>query len=156
MSETRDAEYFINKFVTTVKANLNAKIASINTAKGDSLLDSVDSNAYYYSTFGQKVPAYDPVIVFGAKVELGGEVPSGITETLLIATEMVISSKAEADPLQVMRRIQRYRRALYEVVTENYSSFPGLEFDAIPDVGFSEANRFFYALGVIVKMVYPN
>ena len=156
MSEKQDAEYFINKFVTVIKDNLNAKITAINTAKGDSLLTAVDSNAYYYLTFGQRIPAYDPAVIFGASVELEGDVRSEVTERLIIAIEMVISSKAEADPLQVMARVQRYRRAIAEVILENYRSFPNLEFDAIPDVGFVEANQFYYALGAVVKMVYTT
>ena len=157
MTETvRDAEYFIDKFISVYTDNLNTKIAEINTAKGDSLLDSVDSNAYYYLTFGQKVPAYEPAVVFGVGVELGGNIRAGANETLILAATMVISSKGEASSLNVMRRIQRYRRALIEVITDNYEKFPSMEFDVVPEIGFTEASRFYYALGIVAKTTYPT
>ena len=106
-------------------------------------------------TFGEKIPAYDPAVVFGVNVEVGGSINSDASETLVIAPTMLISSKAEADSLVVMQRIQRYRRVLMKVALDNFDKFPNFALEIAPNIGFTEADRLYYALGVIVKTVYP-
>ena len=155
MGTVKDAEYFITKISSVIQDNLNTKITAINTEKGDSLLDLVDSNAYYYLTFGQNIPAYVPAIVFGVGLELGGTVHKDATEALEVLVQMVISSKGKSSSIEVMQRIQRYRRAILKVLEENFGQLPNLTFDAAPDFGFTEANAHYYALGVVANVVYP-
>ncbi len=156
MTETRDAELFFLKFEALIKANLNNKIIEINTEKGDSLLDAVNSNAYYYMTWGQSTPDYDPVVVFAVNTEVKGEHGGLTAETLRLLTEITISSKGEADSTIVFKRIQRYRRALIEIVQEGYRGFPATKIESFPELPFTIDRDLFYATGVGVEFSYPT
>ncbi len=155
MGTIKDAEYFILKISSVIQDNLNTKIAAINAEKKDSLLDPIDSNAYYYLSFGQRIPDKVPAIVFGVDLELGGTLHVDATEALEVLVQMVISSKGTANSITVMQRVQRYRRAIMKVLEENYEVLPNLTFDAAPGFGFTEANKHYYALGVVANVVYP-
>ena len=155
MTEKRDAELFITKYVDILKANLNEKIDEINAEKNDGMtLEKVDNNAYYFQTFGGKAPAYNPAILFGVTTEIRGTMKGLADESLLIATELVVSDKAELDSMSVMKRIQRYRRALQEVITDNHDKFPNLEMESLPDIPFTIQRSHYLALGIGVKITY--
>ena len=157
MSEKSDAELYIAKLDTLLKASLNTKITEINAIKNDGItLKQLDNNAYYYLTFGQKTPAYDPAIVFGIDTEVNGSIGGLSDETLRVTVELIVSSGAIADSLELMKILQRYRRALMEVLMENYRKFPAISIVGLPDIPFTvdKDSGLFYAIGVGVEMKY--
>lgn len=155
--EKADAELYIAKLDTLLKASLNTKITEINAIKGDGItLKQLNNNAYYYLTFGQTTPAYDPAIVFAVDTEVNGEIGGLSDETLRITVELIVSSGAISDSLELMKTLQRYRRALMEVLLENYAKFPSVSIVGLPDIPFTidRDSGLFYAIGIGFSMKY--
>lgn len=157
MSEKRDEEHFVLKLVDIIKDNLNTKITTINTRKDDGItLDQVDDNAYYYQTFGQEIPSYDPVVIFSVGSEYGETAGGSTDESISIAVQMVIADKINANSQTLYKTIVRYRRALKEILSENYSAFHGFQMIALPDTGFLVKNQLYFAFGVGLSFVISN
>jgi hypothetical protein len=156
MSEKRDAEYWILKFTDMIKSDFNTRLALINSRKDDGItLATVNNSAYYYLTFGQGLPAYDPCVIFGVDTEVIGSMSGQVAERVLIATEVVISDKGEASTVTLMKRIQRYRRALQEIILASRRDYPNLVVENLDDIRFTRDGAFFFALGVGARMSYP-
>ena len=157
MSEKKDSEYYVLLIKEVLKNNLNTKIIEINTLKNDGIsLSSVNDNAYYFLTFGQNVPAYDPSIFLGYDVNVQGQLGYGTSETLICSIEMIISSKMIANEDNLAKIICRYRRAVSEVINENYRKFPTMEMESLPNVAFTHKNNgaLYYSLGYAMQCSY--
>jgi len=157
MSEKRDEEYFVLKLTALIKANLNTKIAGINARKSDGIeLDLVDSGAYYYMSFGQSVPAFDPVVIFLVDSDQGEQAAGTSSEVVTVGVQMVISDKMEPNTENLYRRTVRYRRALKEVVRDGYAPFQGFQLVSLPDVPFIVGRQSYMALGIGVQFSFAN
>lgn len=106
-----DIETFIDELVVYLKANLNTNITAMNTAKGDSLLSAIDSDAYFINTFHDSMQAYDDFIFIQ---ELSDAVQGNGPETLDVYTyEVLIISSIRAEAKGLMsQRNYRYRKVL--------------------------------------------
>ena len=119
-----DIEDCIDDFETLLKTGLNAKISAIESekaAKGKGLsagLSSVSSNAFFRQTWSDKILSYTPAIFFGVEnveASSGGQFTA---ENLKVFIECVIvDSGMDTD---THRRINRYSRAIKELIEENF------------------------------------
>lgn len=122
-----DLEDCLDDFETLLKANLNAKIASIEaekTAKGRGLstgLPSVDAEGFFRQTWSDKILNYSPAIFFG--IENVEAISGGMqtAERVTVFVECVlVDNGMDTD---THRRINRYSRAIKELIEENFDAF---------------------------------
>jgi hypothetical protein len=114
-----DIENFLGNLQTCLVANLNNKIAAINTEKGDFTLDAIDTSAYRLQDLAEGPSQYNPFIVYGELEDPVGEsLGSGTAIKYSVGIELAISD-AGADP-KIKNRLLRYRRALMEVIQDNW------------------------------------
>jgi len=119
-----DIEDCIDDFETLLKTSLNTKIAAIESeksSKGKGLttgLSSIAEDAFFRQTWSDKILNYTPAIFFGienVETTSGGQLTS---ENLKIFIECVIvDSGMDTD---THRRINRYSRAIKELIEENF------------------------------------
>lgn len=118
-----DIEGFLSDLKACLVANLNTKLASIDSEKGDGItLAQVNSGAYILQDVSGGVPVHNPFLVYG-------EADDPVTESLGPTSAVkytVFVELALADPGHegdaIKNRLLRYRRALMEVVSENWDS----------------------------------
>lgn len=149
---TRDVEYWVLKLIDYVKSNLNTKIAEINTEKADAVtLKTVDSEAYYYTSFGSEMPMFDPVVIFSVSSGLGENSGSEPKENIRITIEMVVADGMESDREAVLKTMLRYRRALKETITDRARAFNSLSIVDLPDQSFIVNQSQYWTLGLGVS-----
>jgi hypothetical protein len=157
MGTKRDEEYFVLKMVGIIKDQLNTKIEEINSKESDSVvLDTVNSKAYYYRSFGQKTPEYDPIVIFSVGSEPTGISGGTSSEDITLGIQMVVATKMEAISENLYKRIVRYRRALKEVTGENYSFLHAYELSTLADIPFAIGVESFIGLGIAIKFNFAN
>lgn len=113
-----DAEDILVEIQTYLQANLNTKIAEINSEKNDSItLNSVSTDAYFLQTLNDSIANFDPYILIGLD-----DMPSvGIgPATLKTLTFTVVLVLADTQDLLIGRRMLRYGRALEEIFNEGF------------------------------------
>jgi hypothetical protein len=108
-----------------MKQQLNAKIAALNTEKGDSItLSDVPDTAYYFSSFGSEMGNFDPCILYGVKnIEVIDSQGGAAIEKNTVQI-YVIKADNGNDKL-IARRMLRYQRALKEIFQEKWNSVLG-------------------------------
>lgn len=154
----RDEEFFVMKMADYFKANLNTKIAAINAEKNDGItLTSVDSSAYYFMTFGQTMPLYDPVVLFGVEPEEGATNDGESSEIMSLVVEMVVNSKLTPNSETLFKTLARYRRAIKEVIRDGIrnSKIPAGDLTNLPNAAFTAGkDEQFFVLGVGIKFQF--
>jgi len=147
-----DIETFLVALETHLKADLNTKIAEINTEKNDSItLLTIDSNAYCQQSMDQVIMNYDPYIYYGItdirSIGLGPQTAN--TYRIVIA---IIVADAEGDTL-IARRLLRYQRALSEVIenkSSTFASYKKTNISSLVPIAFQiqDETRSYRAIGV--------
>lgn len=121
-----DIENLLDAVTTFLKANLNTKIAAINSEKNDSItLGAVNSGAYHFQYPQDRADANDPIIV----VEEAEEPRIATSGGALVAVVhhvgvTVILADSGIDP-NIVRKLFRYRRALTDLFQENWANVIG-------------------------------
>lgn len=110
-------ENWIDALLTYLKANLNTNITAINTANGDTLLNTVDTNAYKVMSLLFEEVNYNPFIYID--VEIGSGVSNGNVQATDYTIQVVIVFESNND-LNDMRRIWRYHSALVKTLESGY------------------------------------
>ena len=114
-----DVESFLDELKTYLQANLNTKIAAINTEKGDSLLSTLANDAYLIQDLESKTMTYDPFVIMGVvDVET---IPTGPL-TAKIYTIDVIMILQQQNNSDNYKRLFRYQRALEDVFDAGWNS----------------------------------
>jgi len=114
-----DVEDIIDAIDTYLKANLGTKITAINTEKGDSLLASISSDAYYRQFVDSEIP-YDPFLIMGImEPEVTQDIYGESARTFKI--DVIIYFEA-VDATEDYKRVYRYQKALREVIQDGYNS----------------------------------
>ena len=116
-----DLEKLLNDIETILKANLNTKLAAIDTEKADSItLATVDSTAYVRQSLNGETVNSDPFIFYGVdEIETVEGLGFG-TNAKYSITVMLILADMNAD-LDIANRMFRYLRAIQEVFQENWN-----------------------------------
>lgn len=114
-----DVETFFADLETFMKANLNTKIAAINTEKSDSItLATVADEAYFFQSLDERVANYNPIIFYGltSDVESDGIGPY-TSKKLKVNVTIIVNDQNLAS---LGKRYLRYNRALEEIFLENW------------------------------------
>jgi len=138
-----DLELFITDFKTVFQANLNAKIAEVNTEKNTETSETNDNFSIntlrtkdWYMNQVPQVWNSNQFIVYGLmdlKTEQAQETSFKMTPTLFI--EVIIPDQGEQLIESAIYKLLRYTRCLYEVANENYDEFRHygkLKMDSLP------------------------
>lgn len=122
-----DLEDCLDDFETLLTSKLNTKIAAIEAekiAKGKGLdggLSAVDSQAFFRQTWSDKILNYSPAIFFGIE---NVEAASGGMQTAERPTVFIECVIVDGGmDMLTHRKINRYSRAIKELIEENFDSF---------------------------------
>lgn len=111
-----DIEFLEQKILGIVQNNFATKIAEINSEKGDSLLENIDSSYYYNDLYVSELNT-DLFIFYGIKDPVIDSIGGDSAEEWTIFYNIFIHKQNE---LTLIRNsILRYTRALKEIVQEN-------------------------------------
>ncbi len=155
---TYDIETFTDDLAVFLKANLNAKISSINSIKNDGLtLAQIESDAYFFQTMDETVSNFDPFIYYGIQdIESQGIGPA-TKKRYVVVVAIIMADLAEDTKLG--KRLLRYSRALEEVVTEKYSDIASDSFKVkvsslVPiSLKLADTSENFRAVGIELEIV---
>jgi len=113
-----DFETLLDEFQSMISSNLNTKITSIVSDKGDSITPpALDSNAYFLQTLDEAVANFDPFLVYGIEdIQIISDGPL-THEKIFISAVIVLTDNGRSNMNRIMFR---YSRALKEVVEENW------------------------------------
>jgi hypothetical protein len=116
-----DIESFLTDLVTFLKANLNTKLAAIDTEKNDGItLKQINTTyAYMFQSMNDKIANYDPVLLYGIEDIKSEGIGPATAKTYPISIVIIV-----ADPgtdSNMMKRILRYSRALSELLEGSWS-----------------------------------
>ena len=112
-----DAEQFVKNLETNVKANLNAEITQLNTDKGDSLLSTLDSEAFYMQDIKSSAYNYDPICLIyvndATLEEFSFDASINTYEIYLII------GYSEQNDINNGYRLLRYQKAIENYIAKN-------------------------------------
>lgn len=119
MAAKYDLESFTSDIETLLKANLNTKIAAIDTEKADGITTGpVNDAAYFFQSLNEDVVNLDPFIFWGVDNIVSDSLGPATLETVSVAIMLVMEDTAEDGNLR--KRMLRYKRALQEVFQDNW------------------------------------
>lgn len=150
-----DTESFLKQLETMYKANLNARIAAINTEKGDFEIAQINSNAWYFQNLNDKVFSYPVIIVWGLEPNpnVSESQNDNYIKQVKVFIEAAMPDKGSASAQNVMWQLLRYTRALEEVAFKNFDAFQGyakLKVDSLEPTSFLLNGNMFRSAGVNV------
>jgi hypothetical protein len=116
-----DLEQFITDVQTLCAAQLNTKIAALNSEKNDSIvLASIDSSAYVVQSFDAETVNWNPFVFIGVnEIKDMSEPIRGASATDVKVVVAIVLEDASVD-VQVWKRMFRYGRALKEIFEDNF------------------------------------
>lgn len=150
-----DIDSWIDDFETFIKANLNTYITQVNTEKSDSLLKTIDSNAYFFQTMNDRVANYDPFIFYGiSDLESIGIGPQ-LSEKYMIDLIVVLTDTGQ--DLLTGKKLLRYNRALKEMIKKSWDIIGKgmkLKISSLVPVAFKLANSSneYRAIGITIEV----
>lgn len=148
----KDEEYWYLKAVNAVKNNINTKITAINTEKNDGItLSLLNANAFFYYTFGNKIPNYLPAICFDSSTSAADTNGYVSSEELTIYIQLLTKSELSSDPTETAKRLLRYRRVLKDIIAAEFRDFRGLVINSMPDSPFQNNNLNYFTASLEVK-----
>lgn len=149
-----DVENFVQDVRTLYLAELNNEINAINTEKGDSLLNTIETEAWYF----MNVPTYKnnkEFIVWGIQDINTSEVSEiNFVKNITIGIEAVIPETEEKDYTNLINKLLRYGRALEQVTTNNfdyYQSFCRPKVNSLQPTTFFYDRRKFLSVGITLE-----
>lgn len=119
---TYDLEILLEDIETLIKANLNTKIAALNSEKNDSItLATVDSEAYFFQSLDGKQINYTPFVAYGISGfdEPDGNGHYGAAE-IKVSIDVVICLEDVGQDVNITKRMLRYQRLLKEIIEYNF------------------------------------
>jgi hypothetical protein len=116
-----DLERLLADIEALMVANLNTKLAAINTEKNDAItLKEVSSDAYFFQGMNSKQANYNPFVIYSIE-DIQSSAMEGLTiQSAVIQIALVLEDKGEDTGPNVMKRMLRYQRALEEIFEENF------------------------------------
>jgi hypothetical protein len=149
-----DIESFRDYFVGLLQAGMAAKVAEINTEKGDSLLEDIPA-AQYVSSFNETVMNYDFVLYNEiAEIRTLESHPGGISREITLFFSVVFMNMDDWTATE--KRILRYARAMEEIIQAGqHPAISDFEIDvAAPNmIQLSEKSPIWQAGGIQIKGV---
>ena len=113
-----DFESILESVKQIMVNNLNTKLLSIATEKGDSItLPPVVANAYFMQSMDEEAANFDPFIVYGIEDIQTTSIGPQSSEQIFISTVVLLSDNGRNNINTIMFR---YSRALKEIFEENW------------------------------------
>lgn len=149
--------YDIENLLDDVKAvfqnGLNANLALINTEKGDSLLRTIDNNAYFFQGLNEDAANFDPFIVYGVE-EIETIQGQGFSaENVIISVVLCVAENGVDD---IDRIMMRYSRALKETIESGWQISNGgvkISVNRLMPISFKllDSDESFKAVGINIE-----
>lgn len=153
-----DIERFLTDMQACLAANLNPKLSAIDTEKGDFTLAQVAADAYFLQDLSDGTPKSNPFVIYG-------EVDEPVSESLgptsstkyTVGVEVVLADSGGDSKIKL--RMLRYRRALTEVIQENWDRIGQMAMKArvkgtTPTAGYDSNGQVqARAIGVLIEVV---
>lgn len=115
-----DIESILSDIETHLKANLNTRIAALNTEKNDSIvLKTVSDNAYFFQTLNDSLANYNPFLFYGLANVAGEGIGPGVVKTLTI--QVIICIEDRGEDLFIGKRMLRYSRVLEDLFNSGWA-----------------------------------
>lgn len=158
MTAKYDIETYLYELEEVVKNNLTAKLAEIDTEKGDGIeLKTVDDNAYIVQNMDEKALSYDPAIFIWISNLQSIENYGDSAQTVTAEIDVIISNDLEGD---IDKRLWRYQRALREIIETNFYKISRtrqkVQVTSLTPVSLATINddRLFKAIGIEVEATF--
>jgi hypothetical protein len=158
-----DLEARLLQIADVVRNNLNTKIAAINSEKSGEATDAVtvptlNTAAFEYQDFGMSTSFNYPVMVFfNIFSDLGPTVGSEVEETGRMVVELITSDRGYAGSVKILKLLARYRRALREVLLDDWQALRGISVQNLVGGRFADPNGCnFYSVGVMVEFKHAS
>lgn len=146
-----DIELFLSDLETMMKSKLNDKIDAINTEKGDTLINNINDNAWYFSQLPTNW-SYKQFIIWGLQnIELNAQQNDAHIQTVSVFFEVAIPDGNENKTEAQIYKLLRYTRCLQEIVTENFDSirhYGKLQVQSLPPTLISVGDKSLKSSGV--------
>jgi hypothetical protein len=148
-----DVETLLFDVQALLSANLNTKIAAINTEKGDSItLKNVDSSAYFLQELNGPPVNLNPFILYGEE-KIDAQYQTGNhSKVVTISVVIVVVDEGEDGKDVITKRMLRYRRALEEVIEDSFQLVGNaniLMVQSLPAYGFKiDEGNSYRAIGI--------
>ena len=114
-----EIEDFLTDLEAYYKANLNTAITAKNTAKGDTLLSSLNNSAFFIQTLDERVANYDPFFMIQAgNATLDDSVRGSAVETYPVAVMIALANTNLSD--KTAARIFRYNSILKDLALKGF------------------------------------
>jgi len=145
-------EELLNDLETIIKANLNTKIASINTEYDDDYnLETVRDEAYFLQTLDQQFSNYPTSILYGVTNIDSISNAGNSVDTFTIEINIVITDTGQN--VNIAKKLYRYSRVLKEIIEEKWASANNgikLNIKSLIPIYFEDANNssFYRAIGI--------
>ncbi len=114
-----DAETVFVKITDKIKSVINTKIQEINTEKGDSTLDQINSNAWCEGSLNEAIKSYNDFGFIYIDAIEGTTNGQSIGQNISIEVDLIFSQQAD---FMDYKRLLRYQRALTEAAQEAWDS----------------------------------
>lgn len=150
-----DLENLIDAIETRVKADLNARITTINSEKNDTIsLKTIDANAYVFQELNGKVLNYNPFIMTAIEDIQSAGIGPDTLKTVTLSCVVILTDTGE--DVAIGKRVLRYGRALEECFHANWSAIPhavNLKIQSLTPVQFTALNssEIYRAVGVSIQ-----
>ena len=116
-----DFEDLLDKTIAMVKANLNTKLASIDTQKNDGITLKTfdDDESYFFQSLDDEIINVDPYLLYGIEsIESDSQQYGQSADKITMFFAIIKSDNNESDIVKIMLR---YQRALKEIFEENFT-----------------------------------
>lgn len=151
-----DEENFLDDIVAIVKNNLSAKIAEINTLKNDSIiLDDIPSERFI-ETLNEDALNWPVFVYYGIdSIDTNGIGPSTSRQVTVFFDLLFMDDQSGFGNL-ARRSVQRYTRALREIIEKNYKKIKYASISKVNsvspiDLKTLEDSNFYKVAGVEVQ-----
>jgi hypothetical protein len=125
---TYDVESLLRDVKTVLSTNLNTKINALNAEKNDSItLKTIPAGAYFLQELSQVPINYNPYVLYGEQDnQPASEGTYGATmENVTVSIGLILEDEGEDAGETPVYKMLRYRRALKEVIEENFQILSG-------------------------------
>lgn len=122
MATKYDLESLLNDVQAMIAANLNTKIAAIESDRGalSPTLKTVASGAYFLQTLNDAAANFDPYILYGVDdIESDGR-GANTLERFKLSVVIVLADNGQ--DMNITKRMLRYRQALKEIFETNWQT----------------------------------
>lgn len=149
-----DIETLLDKLEEKLKVKLNEKILSINTEKGDTLLQSIPTTAWIFGSLDDRAKNFKDFVFYYVDTIDTKVAGSRVAEEYTIEIDLFLFDRQDE---KIQKRILRAHRALKESVIETWEKV-GIGIDRVEveslvpiDVKLNNSSFYHKILGVSLK-----